>query len=1128
MNVKMSMRSGLRALFLLALLSACSAVNGQAAAAASVSPAWSLSLQSVPTVLVPHSTVEQSYLALATNVGAAATDSPVSIEVHLPPTVTAVGVGGDVTDKAVEEPVCSLSPVPTCTESDSIPPGFLFEMKVAVTAAVPEGTQLTASAEIGGGNGAPEVAQTTTTVSNVLPPFGFLDGPDGFQAPSSETDGSPATLAGSHPYQLTTDLRFPVAILGEVTTVVDGGLRDASVDLPAGFLVNPAATAVRCTNAQLITAPGCPIASQIGIARILSVPGAEQQVLSAPLYNMVPPPGAASSFGFDAGGYGIFAHVLGSVRSDADFGLSGGSDDIVSIGKNPVLNVGIELWGDPASEAHDAVRGSCISQHDGVSQVCPVPAAERTGKALLVTGANCNSGPPTFVAHATSWGEPDNRHDSTYESADLAGTPVAGLDGCDQLEFEPSLEALPTTNMSDSPTGLDFRLHQPQRLDLDGRSSAPLRDATVTFPAGMVADPSQANGLAACTEGAIGFLAEKEGVHFSNEPQTCPDASKLGAVEVTSPLLAEYSEEGTRLETDPETGDPVSRPLKGSVYLAQPFQNPFGSLLAIYLAVEDEDSGIVAKLAGRIDPDPATGQLTATFTENPQLPLEDVHLDLFGGPRGALVTPPTCGTHTVVSDLVPWSAPEGADAHPESSFDLTSAPGGGSCPTVEAAAPNAPSFTAGTLSPQAGAYSPFVLKIGREDGSQRLTGIDTTLAPGLLGKLAGIAECSDAQIAQAESRRGPEEGRLEREGPSCPASSEVGTVTVGAGAGPTPFYTNGHAYLAGPYKGAPVSLVVITPAIAGPFDLGTVVIRVALHLEPETTQIHAVSDPLPTILDGIPLDIRSVALRMDRPDFTLNPTSCDPMAITGTATSSLGQAAALSSRFQVGGCSALPFRPKLALRLKGKVRRTAHPTLIANLTARPGEANVAMAQVKLPQSVFLDQGNIKTVCTRVQWSADTCPAGSVYGRAEATTPLLGYPLSGSVYLRSSSHKLPDLVVKLLGPASQPIEIDLDGKTDSVKGALRNTFEAVPDAPVSSFRLELFGGKRGLVEMSSGFCGSREAEVNLTGQNGKLHDTTPAVAAMCPKAKGKHRGHHRKRHKGHRHSRGGHRGGHGSK
>jgi hypothetical protein len=621
----------------------------------------------------------------------------------------------------------------------------------------------------------------------------------------------------------------------------------------------------------------------------------------------------------------------------------------------------------------------------------------------------------------------------------------------------------------------------------------------------MAVNPSQADGLDACSTERIGLTTSigESPIHFSKAPDSCPDAAKLGSVEVTTPLLAQYGAEN-KLQLDPETGKPILEPLHGSVYLAKPFANPFGSLVAIYLSINDPPTGTIAKLAGRATLDPATGQITTRFEENPQLPLEDVRLHLFGGARGALITPPACGTHTSTSDLTPWSAPEGQDAHPVDSFQTSAIPGGGACPGTEAAAPNQPTFSAGTLAPQAGAYSPFVLKLSREDGSQRISTIDTTLAPGLTGKLAGISSCSEAQIAQAAGRGHPNQGAIEQASPSCPAASEVGTVIVGAGAGSNPFYVQGHAYLAGPYKGAPLSLAIVTPAVAGPFDLGAVVSRVALNLDRDTAQIHAVSDPLPTILDGIPLDIRSIALKMDRPNFTLNPTNCDPLAITGGATSLLGQTAALTQRFQVGGCKGLGFKPKLSLKLLGGVKRSATPRLVANLTAKPGEANIASAQVKLPRAAFLDNAHIKTICTRVQFVADTCPPGSIYGKASARTPLLDYPLSGSVYLRSNpAHTLPDLVAKLKGPDTQPIEIDLAGKTDSVKAALRNTFEAVPDAPVSSFHLELFGGKRGLVELSRNLCAhTYRAEVKLTAQNGKTFDTTPVVGNSCKGKKGR--------------------------
>ena len=415
-------------------------------------------------------------------------------------------------------------------------------------------------------------------------------------------------------------------------------------------------------------------------------------------------------------------------------------------------------------------------------------------------------------------------------------------------------------------------------------------------------------------------------IRFATTPQSCPEAAKIGTVEVKTPLLDHLT--------------------PGYIYVDKPFANPFNSLLGIYLAVEDEQSGIVAKLAGKVTPNPSTGQLTATFTENPQLPIEDVKTRFFNGPRATLTTPPTCGVHTTDVTLTPWSTPDGATVQKEDSFQTTVSPDGGSC---------------------------------------------------------------SSNTSEAASK---------------PAFSEVGTADIAAGSGITPLHTQAHAYLAGPYKGAPLSIVVITPAVAGPFDLGVVTTRVALYVDPETAKIHAVSDPLPQIIEGIPLDVRSINLELGRPSFTINPTSCDPSAVLGSETSALGSTQALSSPFQVGGCSALPFKPKLAISLKGGTKRR--------------------VSVELPHSAFLEQSHIGTICTKVQFNqgsipGEKCPARSIYGKATATTPLLDQPLSGPVFLRSSTHQLPDLVVALHGQ----VDMVIAGTVDSVKGALRNTFEAVP-------------------------------------------------------------------------------------
>jgi hypothetical protein len=379
------------------------------------------------------------------------------------------------------------------------------------------------------------------------------------------------------------------------------------------------------------------------------------------------------------------------------------------------------------------------------------------------------------------------------------------------------------------------------------------------------------------------------------------------------------------------------------------------------------------------------------------------------------------------------------------------------------------------------------------------------LPPGLTGKLAGIPYCSGAQIKEAEGKT----GKAEQANPSCPAASQLGKLDTAAGYGSEPIHVAGRVYLAGPYKGGPVSSVVITPAVAGPFDLGNVVVRAPLYLNPETAQITVKSDPIPTILKGIPLKLRSVAIEVDRKDFTLNPTSCEAMSVTSSIGGSNGATASLSNRFQVGNCGALKFTPKLKLALKGGTRRNGNPALTATLTQPSGQANIGRVQVALPHSEFLDQSHIRTVCTRVQFAANQCPQGAIYGQAEAITPLLDQPLTGPVYLRSSSNKLPDLVVALKGPESQPIEVVLDGRIDSVHGGIRNTFELVPDAPVSKFVLKMQGGKKGLLVNSRNICATQShANVRLVGQNGKSSNQSPLLQNQCPKKHKKHSKRHR--------------------
>jgi hypothetical protein len=1077
------------------------AVPSHALGATDSKPAWKLVVNSLPTNFIPGSDSKgevifgPEYLLLATNVAAAPTSGEVKIEDTLPTGITPLSVLSFTYGQLPQAHSCEISgQTVTCTELNAVPPSRTLQVKIPVKVELPEGALAENEARIEGGEAPPAIASTTTPISSTPPSYGFLPGDEGLSAPLSEADGSPATQAGSHPYQLNVNLAFPTASPNGEGLTGAGHLRDAIIDLPPGEIVNPSATP-KCTEVQLESSgvngagAGCPAQTQIGVLDTMTNIGGPQAETSA-LYNMVPPPGVPAAFGFNAANFDIYVHILGAVRSNGDYGLSGRSNDILARPTNPIFATQVHFWGDPGDKSYNAIRGGCL-QNDG-----SCPNEEPTGTALLTAPAQCTGQPSITNGQTDSWEEPGVFAQGNYESADLGGTPVS-ISGCNQLEFKPTIEAKPTTNLADSPSGLDFDLHQPQNELVSGTSPAIMKDTTVVLPEGMTVNPSSADGQSACEEAQANL--------HSLTPSACPAASKLASAEVRTPLLEE--------------------PLTGALYLAKPFQNPFGSLLAIYLSINDPERGVVTNLAGEVTADPLTGQLTTRFAENPQLPLEDVRLHLFTGPRAALRTPTACDSdpttpeldpYTTTTDITPWSAPETADAHPSDSFAIQAAPGGGSCPSSAGSAPNSPSFSAGTIAPQAGAYSPFVLRVKREDATQPLAGIDTTLPPGLTGKLAGIPYCSEAQIAQAQGRDKPNEGAIEQANPSCPSSSEVGTVDVAAGAGITPLHVAGHAYLAGPYKGAPLSLAIITPAIAGPFDLGAVTVRTALYLNPETAQIHAVSDPLPQILEGIPLDVRQVSLKMGKPEFTLNPTSCDPMQIAGTLTSALGQSAALSTPFQVGGCNALGFSPKLAIRLKGQTKRTGHPALTATASFKAAQANTRFVQVTLPRSEFLDQAHIGTVCTRVQFAANQCPVASVYGEAQASTPLLDQPLSGPVYLRSSNHELPDLVIALNGQ----VDVVLDGRIDSVNGGIRTTFEAAPDAPVRKFTLKMQGGKKGLLINSANLCklkpSQTKATVLMEGQNGKAWDTHPVVKSACAKAKKHKKKSQRKAH--HKHSR----------
>jgi hypothetical protein len=1066
-----------------------------ALAAPAPAPAWAVQMTAAPTNFMPgDESGLDTYEAFIANSGGETTDhSEITITDTLPkglgvksvilnpPRSSSLNISSGCETKTVGEVstvTCKVTDalLPT-VEPAKLFPGDLLRLTISVTTPPSAAGTLVNRVEVEGGGALPALAESHNQAG---PEEDVAAGFQEFHAEITGPDGKPATGADSHPYQYTTSFAANVnpAPPGSAFPVVpaEGDLKEIEVALPPGLVGNPTA-AKTCTAQQFNTLHGavsesggsyspneCPAASAVGLAVVEQLEGLGTTI-KAPIYNLVPPKGMPAQLGFQIVGAPFYINTR--LRSEGDYGVTASVHNVTQAKR--VTAARFTIWGTPWEESHDPLRGQCAE----VGALCPAQGGTPT-RPFLRLPSSCEGALATTMSFDT-WAKPGALIEETF-------TEAAPVD-CELPPFDPEVEAKPTTNVADAPSGLHFNLHLPQKAneDPEGLGEADLRDATVTLPKGLLVNPSSADGLDGCSASEIGLTTPvgQSAAHFSAEPPQCPDASKLGRVEVNTPLL--------------------DHPLPGSVYLANPHENPFNSLIAIYIAVSDPRTGVVVKLAGHVQPDPLTGQLTTTVKDNPQAPFEDFTLDFFEGARAPLRTPATCGTHTTTTSLKPWTSPAfGPNATPSDSFQITQGAARGGCPDSPSGQANAPDFEAGTAAPVAGAFSPFLLHLARADGSQEIKGLDLTLPPGLTGKLAGLSYCSDAALAGAAAKS----GKAEQASPSCPATSELGTVTVAAGAGPAPYRAGGKAYLAGPYKGAPLSMAVITPAVAGPFDLGTVVVRAALHVDPETARIHAVSDPIPTILEGIPLDVRSIDLRVSRDQFTLNPTSCEPFAFSGQALSVLNQAATLNSRFQVGGCQDLAFKPKLSLRLKGGIKRADHPQLTATLRMPPGGANIAEASVALPRSVFLDQANIRTICTRVQFAASACPKGAVYGYAKAWTPLLDQPLQGPVYLRSSDNLLPDLVADLNGQ----IHVVLHGRTDSIRGGIRNTFEGVPDAPASKFVLSLRGGKRGLLVNSRNICkGKNRATAKFTAQSGKVSELRPVLEAKCRGKKSRHGG-----------------------
>ena len=895
------------------------------------------------------------------------------------------------------------------------------------------------------------IAVLAVGASQAQADFGFI--PGSAKADAFDANGDFETQAGAHPFAVTTEFKLNTRDDGAGFEIPDMQVRDVEVDLPQGFAGNPQALP-RCSWAHLNAMLSCPLNTQVGVANVDWFPvNPPRGTGFVAVYNMEPTDGHVAEFGFQTS-LGI-NQLVATVRP-GDNGIRIRATRIPQGG--PVFGVGVTLWGVPGDPAHDADRGrQCQSGWEDVATRdiwCPAANNPYVGpvKPFLTNPTACN-GPLTTKFRARSWANPD-----VWESITAISSAVP--DGCERLRFEPTMSAQPDVRTPDSPTGLEVKLNVPQTYGPNELATSTLRDAKVTLPEGMTVNPSSADGLGACSDAELALQSESD--------PTCPNSSKIGTLSVDTPLLP--------------------APLTGSVYLGRQTAN---QLMRLFLVLKGQ--GLLVKIPGRVDPDPVTGQLVTTFEDSPQLPFTSLELRLNSGPRAPLATPPTCGVKTTFAELTPWSG--GPTVTVSDSFTVD-------CPGITGFSPT---FEAGGLRSEAGRFSPFAVRIERQDRQQYLDGVTLDLPGGLLARLKGVPLCPSDQMAAG----------------TCAAGSRVGSATVGSGPGPHPFYLKSQpVYLGGPYKGAPYSLSVASRVIAGPLDLGTVVVRQALRVDPEDAHVTVESDPLPTIVEGVPLRLRGIYIDVDRPGFTLNPTSCAQKQIRATLHSQQGSISQVVAPFRASDCAALGFTPKLGMRLVGRnqMHSGGHPVLRAVLTQGSGQANVRAAKVTLPQNVVLDSRNSvdpKLLCGYDASLKADCPASSIIGEASLQTPLLDRPLSGPVHFvqgirfenGNRIRSLPTLLVKLRGE----VAIDLRSTTavDS-KDRLVSKFPNVPDARAGKFSLQINGGRKGILVVTENrrgrinLCNRRQtALVETDGHNGKRADYPVRVKTSCAR-KGKRR------------------------
>ncbi len=1073
-------------------------ISGTGTAAAASVPAWSISSAAYPSDFSlaenancpaePFLTQCDTYAVTATDVGGGTASGTVTLTDALPAGLTVRKVSLFFEVKGHENDdhsgACTTTPLVKCVITTSeleanIRPDQALKLSIAVTVnepAVPG--ELVNRASVSGGGAAAEASiSRANTLERGHPGFGA----ELFTASFLGEDGMPESQAGAHPYALDTRI-VPTTMMREdpegffkATSVED--IRDVIVDLPAGVAGN-GVSAPQCTLARLASkgeggeqgTSGCPPDTIVG--HIHTYPNS---VISAnnPIYNIVPEKGTAAELGFiDATG-GTHVLYVSLAPTPAGYVLRTTSKEIPQLGLTEIL---ANVFGNPAVRDH----------------------ASEPAPPTFTNPSNCSGEALHTTILMDSWQHPGsynpdgspNLTDPHWISTTSESPPVTGCSALAGL-FEPSLTATPSTKQANSPSGLDVILSVPQHAGAEELATPPVRNTTVALPVGMRVNPSSANGLEACSLAQIGISAA--GIPNA-APPSCPDGSKIGTVEVETPALAAKicEKHAVPLQECPESEQETTS-LQGSIYVGKQTENPFGSLLAIYIVVDDPRTGVLVKLPAQVSPDPVTGQLTTTVTETPQFPFSQLRTHFFTGDTAALSTPQECGTYSVQAALTPWSAPEsGPPVTPSASFELNEGAGGGAC-----APPGfSPTLAAGTANSLAGEYSPLDVSFSRRDADQELSGVSVTTPPGVLGTIRGIPRCPEPQASHAE----------------CPPASRIGEVTTAVGAGPKPYWvTGGQVYLTGPYNGGPFGLSIVVPTSAGPFTLtgnagpGREVVRASIRVDPHTGQITVLSDPLPTILEGIPLQIRSVHVSINRHNFTFNATNCSPLATTAAFTSVRSAAAGASSPYFASNCARLPFRPTLTATAGASTDRVNGASLTIEVNARAGNANVAKTDLQFPKALPARQNTLKHACLLKQFEANPagCPSESIIGTATVMTPVLDNPLRGPIYLVSFGNaKFPDTEIVLQGEGVTAI---LDGKTNIEHGITFSYFETIPDVPFTKFTASLPAGPHSILgaflpeAANESLCG-----VNLTmpskivAQNSRqVTQQTPIRVNGCP-------------------------------